>query len=71
MREKISLYLFGRNLDLRERIFRMIIAIGAAVATAGILECIILMDIGIILVPLSILLLVMIMALVITFKYNN
>lgn len=71
MREKISLHLFGRNLDLRERIFRMIIAVGAAVAMAGILECIILMDIGIILVPLSILLLVMIMALVITFKYNK
>lgn len=71
MREKVSLFLFGRNLDLRERIFRMIIAVGAAVATAGILECIILMDIGIILVPLSILLFVMIVALVITFKYNK
>lgn len=71
MREKVSLFLFGRNLDLRERIFRMIIAVGAAVATAGILECIILMDIGIILVPLSILLFVMIAALVITFQYNK
>lgn len=71
MREKLSLFLFGRNLELRERIFRMIIAVGAAVATAGILECILLMDIGVILVPLSILLLVMIVALVITFKYNK
>ncbi|MCM1045664.1 MAG: DegV family EDD domain-containing protein [Candidatus Gastranaerophilales bacterium] len=71
MWEKISLHLFGRNLDLRERIFRMIIAVGAMVALAGILECIILMDIGIILVPLSILLLVMFVALIFTFKYNK
>ncbi|MDE6749004.1 MAG: DegV family EDD domain-containing protein [Lachnospiraceae bacterium] len=69
--DKIARIIYRRDYELRERIFRMIILIGSLLATLGIIECIILMDINIIVVPLALLLAVMIGELLITFKYRR
>ena len=69
--DKIAGIIYRRDYELRERIFRMIILVGSLLATLGIIECIILMDINIIVVPLAILLAVMIGELLITFKYRR
>lgn len=61
----------GRDYELRERIFRMIILVGCTLASLGIIECIFLMDLKIILIPLLILLGVMGIELLITFKYRK
>ena len=74
MREKLkSIYemIYGREYELRERIFRMIILVGGALALLGIVECIILMDVKIIVLPLALLLLVLGIELLITFKYRK
>ncbi|MDE7283901.1 MAG: fatty acid-binding protein DegV, partial [Lachnospiraceae bacterium] len=63
--------IYRRDYELRERIFRMIILIGSFMVTLGIIECILLMDLNIIVMPLVILLVVMIGELLITFKYRR
>lgn len=69
--DKIAGIIYRRDYELRERIFRIIILVGSLLAMLGIIECIILMDINIIVVPLAILLAVMIGELLITFKYRR
>lgn len=69
--DKLCGMIYSRDYDLRERIFRMIILVGSFLATIGIIECIFLMDLNIIIVPLITLLLVMIGELLITFKYRR
>ena len=74
MRQKLkSIYemIYGRDYELRERIFRMIILVGGSLALMGIVECIILMDVKIIVLPLALLLLVLGIELLITFKYRK
>ncbi len=71
MIKKLLETIYGRDYELRERIFRMIILVGCALAGLGIIECILLMDLNIILIPLLVLLAVMGMELLITFKYRK
>ena len=63
--------IFGREYELQERIFRMIIIVGGTLALAGIVECMFLMDIKVIVIPLLILLAVLGVELVITFKFRR
>lgn len=63
--------IFGREYELRERIFRMLILVGGSLALMGILECFILMDVKIVIIPLIVLLAVLCMELLITFKYRK
>ncbi len=71
MIRKLSQFLFGRNLDSRERIFRVIVLVGFIAAFAGTLECVVLMEVGPIMVPLLLLLLAMSVSMVATFKYRK
>lgn len=68
---KLRETIFGREYELQERIFRMIIIVGGTLALAGIVECMILMDIKLIVIPLLILLAVLGVELVITFKFRR
>ncbi|MCM1325065.1 MAG: DegV family EDD domain-containing protein [Bacteroidales bacterium] len=68
---KIREMLYRRDYSLNERIFRMIILIGSGMAAMGIIECLILMDVMTVLIPLIILLIVMVAELLITFKYRK
>ncbi|MCM1210137.1 MAG: DegV family EDD domain-containing protein [Blautia sp.] len=69
--KKIYEMIYGRDYELRERIFRMIVLIGSALAFMGIVECIGIMDVKTIVIPLFILLFVLGVALVATFKYRK
>ncbi|MDE7131112.1 MAG: hypothetical protein K2O65_04840, partial [Lachnospiraceae bacterium] len=71
MIKKLLETIYGRDYELRERIFRMIILVGCLLAMAGIIECVILMDVHVITIPLFILLAVMGIELLITFKYRK
>lgn len=74
MKERLkSIYemIYGRDYELRERIFRMIILVGGSLALMGIVECIIIMDVKVVVLPLILLLLVLGMELLITFKYRK
>lgn len=68
---KLREMLYRRDYSLNERIFRMIILIGCGMVTMGIIECLILMDVKTVLIPLVILLAVMAAEIVITFKYRK
>lgn len=63
--------MLGRELELKERMFRVIILFGGAMTIAGVIECILLMDFDIIILPLFLLLVVMGIALFVTFKYHR
>lgn len=71
MLKRIYRKLFGGDMDIRERMFRIIVLTGSIVSLLGILECLILMDINEILIPLFVLFFSMIIALVATFKYRK
>ena len=53
--KKLLETIYGRDYDLRERIFRMIVLVGVLLASMGIIECVVLMDMHVIVVPLFIL----------------
>ena len=69
--KKLLEIIYGREYDLRERIFRVVILAGGLLAALGIVECILLMGVGMVLVLLLLLLAVMITELLITFKFHN
>jgi len=69
--QKIYEMIYRRDYELRERIFRVIILVGSVLAIMGILECIGLMDVNIIVIPLMILLTVLGIALLATFKFRK
>ncbi|MCM1049101.1 MAG: DegV family EDD domain-containing protein [Clostridiales bacterium] len=69
--KKLTEIIYRRDYELRERIFRMIILVGSGLAVMGIVECVLLMDVNIIIVPLFILLAVMVGEILITFKYRR
>jgi len=69
--EKLYEKIYGREYELKERIFRIIILVGGVLALLGILECIALMDVNAVLIPLLILLAVLGIELLITFKYRK
>ncbi len=69
--EKLVEVINGREYRLQERIFRMMIIMGCILAFVGIVECMILMDIKFVILPLLILLAVFSIEFVITFKYRR
>lgn len=69
--QKIYHTIYRRDYELRERIFRVIILVGSALAIMGIIECISIMDMKIIVLPLAILLAVLGIALLATFKFRK
>lgn len=71
MLRKIGDKILGRELELKERMFRIIILLGGSMSIAGIIECILVMDIDIIFAPLFFLLVVMGVAFFVTFKYHK
>lgn len=74
MRQKLkNVYemIYGRDYELRERIFRMIILVGGTLALMGIIECFIIMDVKVVVLPLAFLLAVLGIELLITFKYRK
>ena len=60
-----------RDLELRERLFRMIILVGSLISAVAIVECVILMDFDVILIPMILLLVTMVISLITTFKYGK
>lgn len=71
MIKKLFEVIYGREYELRERIFRMLILIGGSILIIGIVECLIIMDVKIIVIPMIFLLLVLLAVLLITFKYRK
>lgn len=71
MIKKLFEVIYGREYELRERIFRMLILIGSFILIMGIVECLIIMDVKIIVIPMIFLLLVLLAVLLITFKYRK
>lgn len=71
MLKKLFETIYGRDYELRERIFRMLILVGICLAGMGIIKCIILMDVHIIVIPLFVLLIVMGIVFLATFKYRK
>lgn len=69
--DRLCNMIFGRDYDLRERIFRMIVLVGGTLGILGIAECISLMNLQIIVLPLFILLAVLGVGLLATFKYRK
>lgn len=71
MIKKLFEDIYGREYELRERIFRMLILIGGSILIMGIVECLIIMDVKIIVIPMILLLLVLLAVFLITFKYRK
>lgn len=71
MIKKLFETIYGRDYELRERIFRMLILVGICLASMGIVECVFLMDVHIIVIPLIILMAVMVVVFLATFKYRK
>ena len=71
MIKKLFEVIYGREYELRERIFRMLILIGGSILIMGIVECLIIMDVKLIVIPMTGFLLVLIAVLLITFKYHK
>lgn len=71
MLRKLGDKVLGRELEQKERTFRIIILLGGSMSIAGIIECILVMDIDIIFAPLFLLLVVMGAAFFATFKYHK
>lgn len=68
---KLHHLIYGREYDLRERIFRMIVLVGGLLGLLGILECLALMNWNTIIIPLILLLVVLGICLIATFKYHK
>lgn len=58
--------IYRRDYELRERIFRVIILVGSTLAIMGIIECISIMDMKVIVLPLALLLTVLGIALLLS-----
>ena len=69
--EKVYKMIYRRDYELRERIFRVIILVGSVLAVMGILECISIMDVKVVVIPLFVLLSVLGIALLATFKFRK
>ncbi|MCH5248602.1 MAG: DegV family EDD domain-containing protein [Lachnospiraceae bacterium] len=71
MIKKFMEMIYGREYELRERIFRMIILIGSAIIIFGIAEVLMVNNVLEVFIPMLILLAVLIVDLIITFKYRK
>ena len=60
-----------RDLELRERLFRVILLVGGVVSFVSTVVCIVLMDFDVILIPMSLLLVTMGVSMIATFKYHK
>lgn len=67
---KLKEQLFGRQIDLRERLFRIFLIVGSVVCTVATLEVFVLGDKGIMPIPLLVLAICFFVALIATFKYH-
>ncbi len=70
MLRKLFDKVFDRELEVNERIFRMMILLGSIAAMVGMVESVLLVDVHGIILPLVIMLVVMAIALVGTFRYR-
>lgn len=70
MLRKLIDKILDRELEVRERIFRMVVLLGSIAALVGIVESVLLVDMHGIVLPLSIMLLVMGTALIATFRFR-
>lgn len=71
MIKKLFEIINGREYEMQERIFRMIILLGSAVILVAVAEVLAVNDLNVILVPLLILLTVLIIEIMLTFKYRR
>ena len=71
MLEKLYNVITGKGLEMRERLFRLIIISGIIMAVGGMLETIFFMDMTEIIVPVGVLFGGMIIVAVATFKYHK
>lgn len=71
MLKKLLKAALGKDLEIREKMFRMIILLGSALSVVGITECMILVDTRIIVVPLLIMLCILLIAMYATFRYGK
>ena len=71
MPTKLKHMIFGRKLDLRERLFRICILVGSVLSFLVMLECIVILDAKTIIVPFLILTPAIIICLLATFKWRK
>lgn len=71
MKKKLYDLAFGRNVELREKLFRVIILIGAAMALLGVIENALVADLEKVLLPALIQLAIVALALFLTYKYRK
>jgi DegV family protein with EDD domain len=71
MFEQVKNAIYGKNINLRERIFRMIILVAGIVTIIGMLECIILNNIKIMFIPLATILVFAGLACLLTYKFKR
>ena len=71
MRKRLRNLIFGREIEIRERLFRMIMLIGIAAAILGFLESTLLLGISKMTFPMLFVLVVMLIALRAVLKYRN
>ena len=71
MLKKLYNMALPRDLELRERLFRVILLVGGLVSLVSTVVCIILMDFDVILIPMTLLLATMGISMIATFKYRK
>lgn len=71
MKQFILEKILSRELDIKERIFRIIILLGSVVSVFALLECMLISDVNLLRIPIIILLAAMIISLFATFKYHK
>jgi DegV family protein with EDD domain len=71
MFEQIKNVLYGKDINLRERIFRMIILVAGIVTVIGIVECIILRRMQVMFIPLGTILVFVAISYILTSKFNR
>lgn len=71
MLKKLLDIALGREIELRERMFRVILLVGGAMSLAGIVECVLVMDVDLIILPLLALLFAMGISLFVAFRCHK
>lgn len=71
MISKVKKIIFGRDVELSERLFRMILIVGETISLIAIVECLFLVDMPTIVLPLFVNAVVMGIAMLVTLKYNK
>ena len=71
MKDRINQIIYGRDVALSERLFRMILLVGETISIITVFECAFLVDMYVLVIPLLINAVVMGIAMFITLKYNK